>query len=58
MDKVYVAGVKYVSTAASDDIVFINPRLTFDGMEYLENNSTMSKIARTLKGVKDMMPGL
>lgn len=34
------------------------PRITLKGLEYLEENSTMKKTYRLLKGIKDVTPGL
>lgn len=36
----------------------ICPRITMKGMEYLANNTMMKKVANTLKGIKDIIPGL
>lgn len=33
-------------------------KVTMDGIEYLENNSTMKKVYETLKEVKSWIPGL
>lgn len=32
-------------------------RITMDGMEYMSENSTMQRVAKTLKGIKDSIPG-
>ena len=34
------------------------PRITLKGLEYLNENSTMKKIYKALKGIKDITPGL
>ena len=34
----------------------INPSITLRGMEYLEENTTMKKAYRLLKGIKDITP--
>ena len=31
--------------------------LTIKGMEYIADNSVMKKIAKTIKGIKDIIPG-
>lgn len=54
----YIAGVKFVSSKTSTPQVYlIEPRITLEGLEYLENNSTMQKIYRAAKGIKDVIPG-
>lgn len=37
---------------------YFHPTITLTGLEYLENNSTMQKIYRVLKGIKDITPGI
>lgn len=32
------------------------PRITLKGLEYLSENSIMQRIAKTLKGVRDILP--
>ena len=32
-------------------------RITMDGMEYMSENSTMQRVTKTLKGIKDSIPG-
>ena len=32
--------------------------ITFDGVEYLEENSVMKKVRETLKDIKDIVPRL
>lgn len=34
------------------------PRLTLDGLEYLEENSLMKRAYRLAKGIKDVVPGM
>lgn len=34
------------------------PEITMDGIEYLQNNSSMEKAKRFLKDLKDMIPGI
>lgn len=33
------------------------PMITLKGLEYLDSNSAMKKAYRTLKGIKDIIPG-
>lgn len=33
-------------------------QITIKGIEYIENNTTMKKIASTLKGIKEIIPGV
>ena len=54
----YIAGVKVVSSkTGTPQVYLIEPRITLEGLEYLENNSTMQKIYRAAKGIKDVLPG-
>ncbi|MCR5704439.1 MAG: YjcQ family protein [Eubacterium sp.] len=36
----------------------IRPEITLKGLEYLEENSLMKKVADAAKGIKDIVPGL
>lgn len=55
----YIAGVKVVSSkTGTPQVYLIEPRITLEGLEYLENNSTMQKIYRAAKGIKDVIPGV
>jgi len=36
----------------------IAPVITLKGLEYLSENSVMQKVAKLLKGIKDMTPGI
>ena len=36
----------------------IQPVITLKGLEYLNENSIMKKVAKTIKGMKDMIPGM
>ena len=58
LDKGYITGIKFVSYVGGCDIIITEPRLTIDGLEYLENNSTMKKVYNILKGIKDITPGM
>lgn len=52
----YLTGIKISKSKTGNIVMFINPRLTIKGMEFLQENSTMQKIKNGLKDVKDMTP--
>lgn len=55
----YLAGIKAISTKAGGlEIVLIEPRITLNGLEYLEENSFMQKAYRLAKGIKDVTSGI
>ncbi len=35
-----------------------SPRITLKGLEYLHENSTMQKVMKLAKGIKDIVPGM
>lgn len=39
-------------------VCVIRPEITLEGLEYLEQNSIMKKVANTAKGIKDIIPGV
>lgn len=39
-------------------VALTRPEITIKGLEYLENNSFMKKVANVAKGIKDTIPGL
>lgn len=55
----YIKGLLYEQTT-SDSIPHvvmpIRPRITIRGLEYLEENSMMKKVANTLKTIKEIRP--
>ena len=53
----YVAGIKVVSSKVSREVYLIDPRISLQGLEYLENNTMMKKVYRLAKGIKDITPG-
>lgn len=60
IDNGYIDGVRFL---AADDNPFYSiraydPHITLEGLHYLEENSTMAKVAKALKGVKESIPGL
>ena len=52
----YLTGIKISKPKTGNIVMFINPRLTIKGMEFLQENSTMQKIKNGLKDVKDITP--
>ncbi|MFR1318233.1 YjcQ protein [Peptostreptococcus anaerobius] len=52
----YLTGIKISKSKTGNIVMFINPRLTIKGMEFLQENSTMQKIKNGLKDVKDITP--
>ncbi|WP_455256725.1 YjcQ family protein [Peptoniphilus asaccharolyticus] len=52
----YLTGIKISKSKTGNIVMFINPRLTIKGMDFLQENSTMQKIKNGLKDVKDMTP--
>lgn len=51
-----IAGFEKIYYPGGYGFKAMEPRLTIKGMEYLEENSTMQKIKKGLKDVKDMTP--
>mgnify|MGYP000958138475 CR=1 FL=1 len=49
----YVDGIEPIPLG---DFNLISPSITLRGMEYLEENTTMKKAYRLLKGIKDITP--
>lgn len=54
----YIDGIKITSTATGTYITSINPQITLQGLQYLEENSMMRKAYRLAKGIKDITPGI
>ncbi len=56
----YIQGVtvKYSIDGNNALISSYNPVITLKGLEYLNDNALMKKIANTAKGIKDIIPGL
>lgn len=52
----YLTGIKISKSKTGNIVMFINPRLTIKGMEFLQENSTMQKIKNGLKDIKDVTP--
>lgn len=58
-EKGLINGVKCRMTKGTGRIVnYDNISITFDGVEYLEENVMMKKVKETLKEIKDIIPGL
>lgn len=53
----YIDGIEPIPLGGNAyDFKPINPSITLRGMEYLEENTTMKKAYRLLKGIKDITP--
>ena len=58
-EKNYITGISLNhSISGHIKIGFNNPRLTLDGLDFLENNSSMKKAYKMLKEAKEWIPGL
>ena len=59
VDKNYIKGLTVRHSINGNPIISIgNPRLTLDGLDFLENNSSMKKAYKFLKEAKEWIPGL
>lgn len=55
----YIDGIEPIGLGGGRyDIKLMSPRITLKGLEYLENNDSMHKMYRLLKGIKDITPGV
>ena len=58
----YITGIQYAQTLSEDKAHIIKPiypAITLRGLEYLsENTTTMQRVARLLKGIKEATPGI
>ena len=55
--KRYIKGVIYRLTKGTGRVVdYDNIDITFEGVEYLEENSMMKKVKDALKDIKDIVP--
>ena len=53
----YIDGIEPIPLSDNAyDFKLIRPTITLRGMEYLEENTTMKKVYRLLKGIKDITP--
>lgn len=55
-DEGYISGIIY--RKGLNGVKLNKPVITLKGLEYLEENSTMKKVAGLLKGIKEAVPGL
>lgn len=54
----YIAGIAMASRlGAAPGVKLLNLKITQNGIEYLQENSTMRKAAEFLKSVKEIVPG-
>lgn len=54
----YISGVVMVPLMGGGlGYKLMEPCITLKGLEYLEENTTMQKVYRALKGIKDVIPG-
>ena len=57
--KGYIDGVQYVTVLGSDrQIALRDPEITMDGIEFLQNNSTLANAKKFLKELKEIIPGI
>lgn len=61
VDNDYITGVRIIADSGIGfsrlpGVKMINPRITLLGLEYLEENSIMRKVANLAKGIKDSTP--
>ena len=55
----YIDGISVsVSVDGILAVSISNPSITIQGLEYLENNSLIKKVANAAKGIKQIVPGL
>lgn len=55
-DEGYISGIIY--RKGLNGVKLNKPVITLKGLEYLEENSMMKKVAGLLKGIKETVPGL
>jgi hypothetical protein len=58
IDNGFIDGVRIVEADGQPflGVKAYDPHITLDGLHYLEENSAMAKIAKALKGIKDIVP--
>lgn len=56
----YITGVevRYAMDCSHVKAALVRPSITLKGLEYLEENSIMRKIADAARGIIDIMPGI
>ena len=54
----FIEGVRIVDADGQPflGVKAYDPHITLDGLHYLEENSVMTKIAKALKGIKEIVP--
>ena len=55
----YISGldsIAYIGDAAPRVTIPPMPRITLKGLQYLQENTMMRKAARTMKGIRDLLP--
>ena len=58
-EKNYITGISTIASISGHIHISINnPRLTLDGMDFLENNTAMKKAYKMLKEAKEWFPGM
>lgn len=58
-DSGHIKGARIAKNLAGDMTYSLeNMKITMSGLEYLHENSTMQKIMRAEKGIKDVIPGM
>lgn len=59
LDCGYIKGVTAKTYMSGSTVVDCqNIRITLKGLEYLQENSMMQKIYKTMKGIKDVVPAI
>ncbi len=55
----YVSGIEVWNSmdCSYPRVALVRPEITLKGLEYLEDNTVMKKIANMAKGIKDIIPG-
>ena len=57
VDEGLVKGFQILKTwSGTKDVVTNDPRITIKGVEFLQENSMMKKVAKALKDAKDILP--
>jgi hypothetical protein len=54
----YIQGIKFHKFDQGGGVIAGIPELTLRGMDYLENNSSMKQAYKTLKEIKEWIPGM
>jgi putative uncharacterized protein FNV0885 len=58
-EKNYITGISTITSISGHIHIGINnPRLTLEGMDFLENNTDMKKAYKMLKEAKEWFPGM